>query len=400
MRRTDDTPLDPVVERELAALDAALAGEPVAPDLAGLASLAQAARAARPEISDSFALELEERVAAGFPPPPRLVHRVVAPVRGRLSRRMLLPAMGAAASVLVAVVVATSLIGGSSDKPAGVEQLSGPASTAPERDATGGAGAAGGGGASEAERVAPAQGEDLKSTVAPSPPARGRRVERDASLTLLTASDKVDDVADGVIRATDEVGGIVVTSSMSSGNADQGGATFTLRVPSRRLDDALARLSKLAHVRTRTQNSQDVTGSFVSAQERLDASLAERKGLLRQLARADTPNETASVRERLRIVQAEISAARSEVARLRTQTDFARIAVTVEPNGSSGGATGGGKWTPGDALDDAVRVLEVFAGVALVGAAVLAPFLLLGFGAAFGARGMRRRRREQALETG
>ena len=33
MRRPEDT-LDPLVERELAALDAALAGEPVDPDLA------------------------------------------------------------------------------------------------------------------------------------------------------------------------------------------------------------------------------------------------------------------------------------------------------------------------------------------------------------------------------
>ena len=47
--------LDPQVERELAALDAALAGEPVDPDLTGLAELAVAAREARSEPSASFA---------------------------------------------------------------------------------------------------------------------------------------------------------------------------------------------------------------------------------------------------------------------------------------------------------------------------------------------------------
>ena len=46
--RRPETPWTPIVERELAALDAALAGEPVDPDLAGLAELALAARAARP----------------------------------------------------------------------------------------------------------------------------------------------------------------------------------------------------------------------------------------------------------------------------------------------------------------------------------------------------------------
>jgi len=75
--------------------------------------------------------------------------------------------------------------------------------------------------------------------------------------------------------------------------------------------------------------------------------------------------------------------------------------VTIEPGDSSGGVAGGGDdgaWTPADALNDAVRVLEVFAGVAVVGVAVLAPFALLGLGAGFAAR--RRRRREQALEAG
>ena len=233
-------------------------------------------------------------------------------------------------------------------------------------------------------------------------PAGARRVERQASLALESKPDDVGDVADGVIRATDAVGGIVVTSSVSSGDEGRGGATFSLRVPTDRLDDALARLSKLAHVRSRTENSQDVTGAFVSAQERLDAALAERKGLLRQLAIADTPNETASVRARLRIVQEQIASARRQVRALRTRTDFSAVSVTVEPRGSSngGGTSGGGSWTPGDALHDAVRVLEVFAGVALVGLAVLLPVGLLGLAGGAGARGLRRRRREQALGAG
>jgi Domain of unknown function (DUF4349) len=208
-------------------------------------------------------------------------------------------------------------------------------------------------------------------------------------------------VADRVVRVTDEVGGIVVTSSVSSADDDRGGATFSLRVPTRRLDDALARLSKLAHVRSRTQNSQDVTGAFVTAEERLDEALAEREGLLRALGRADSTNETASIRARLRIVQSEIASARAAVRRLRVRTDFSAVSVTIEPGSSAGGSTGGSSddsWTPGDAAGDAVRVLEVAAGVVLVAAAVLVPFALLGgLGVAAG-RVVRRRRREQALE--
>jgi hypothetical protein len=59
----------------------------------------------------------------------------------------------------------------------------------------------------------------------------------------------------------------------------------------------------------------------------------------------------------------------------------------------------GGPWTPGDALHDAGRVLEVLAGAALVGGAVLLPLALLAAAAAIAARALRRRRRESALDA-
>ncbi len=386
MPRRDDMTLDPEIERELAALDAALSGEPVDAEFADLAAFARAVREERPEPAPQFAAALDTRVAEDFPRPPRLADRAVAPLvrlRARGARRMLLPALGAAATVIVALVVVGSQIGGG-----GGESSSPPAT----RSA----------GSESATSSAPDVAE-------PAPPGGGgrlaagqpRRVERQASLALETKASDIGDVADGVIRATDSVGGIVVTSSVSSGDQGQAGATFALRVPTARLDDALARLSKLAHVRSRTENSEDVTGAFVSAQERLDASLAERKGLLRQLARAGTPNETASVRARLRIVQGQIATARGQVRALRTRTDYSVVNVNVEPTSSNSGVTGGGgRWTPGDALHDAVRVLEVFAGVLLVGLAILVPLGLLGLAGGAGARGLRRRRREQALSAG
>jgi Domain of unknown function (DUF4349) len=311
-------------------------------------------------------------------------------VRARWSPRMLLPAMGAAATLVLGLVVVLSLVGGGSGGDSSDVDATSPLAPSSRQERRGG----------EAGSVAPM----LPPVPRPDDdiaPGRARRVERQATLALETDSDEIGSVADRVVRVTDEVGGIVVTSSVSSADDDRGGATFSLRVPTRRLDDALARLSKLAHVRSRTQNSQDVTGAFVTAEERLDEALAERKGLLRALGRADSTNETASIRARLRIVQSEIASARAAVRRLRVRTDFSAVSVIIEPGSSAGGSTGGSSddsWTPGDAAGDAVRVLEVAAGVVLVAAAVLVPFALLGgLGVAAG-RVVRRRRREQALE--
>jgi hypothetical protein len=233
--------------------------------------------------------------------------------------------------------------------------------------------------------------------VEPLVPGRARRVERQASLTLTAPADRVADVSDQVIGVTDQVGGIVVSSSVSSNDSGQGGARFELRVPSARLDDALAKLSKLAHVQSRQQNGQDITGVFVSAGDRLRASLAERQGLLRQLARASTPNETASIRARLRITQGQIASERSELAQLRRRADLSSVSVDIEPSGKQIG--GGGAYTPRDALHDAGRILAGAAAVTLVTLAVAAPLAALALLAALGARSARRRRREQALEA-
>ena len=72
------------------------------------------------------------------------------------------------------------------------------------------------------------------------------------------------------------------------------------------------------------------------------------------------------------------------------------MSVAVVPRG--GGEDEGGAWTPGDAFDDALRVLEVAAGVLVVAAAVLLPLALIWLLAWLARRGVSRRRRERALD--
>jgi N-methylhydantoinase B/oxoprolinase/acetone carboxylase alpha subunit len=70
----------------------------------------------------------------------------------------------------------------------------------------------------------------------------------------------------------------------------------------------------------------------------------------------------------------------------------------VTGNGQKGSG-GSGTWTPGDAARDALRVLEVAAGVILIGLAAGIPLALVGGAAALVARSSRRRRRENALDA-
>jgi len=226
-----------------------------------------------------------------------------------------------------------------------------------------------------------------------------RKVERSAELVLRVPTRKVGSISDGVIRTVDRFGGIVA-SSQSASDDSTGEATCDLRIPTERLDDALAALSKLGHVAERRQNLVDITGSFTSAQDRLSDARAERRGLLRALGRASTQQQIDSLRARLRNVRSQIARLDGELDALRRRADLSRVSVTVRGDGSQQDAgTGSGSWTPGDAARDAVRVLEVMAGVMLVALAVAAPLVLLAALVALGVRTGRRRRREAALDA-
>ena len=242
---------------------------------------------------------------------------------------------------------------------------------------------------------------------APSPGSPGvdgrerRKVERSASLTLATRPRNIDPVSAQIQDVTRQQGGFVVSSTVSSSTAG-GGGTFELRIPTRNLDAAIAALSRLGAVRERAQRAQDITAQSVSARSRLKDAKTERQSLLKQLADATTVQETASIRARLRLVSAEIERARAEVRRVNNRAAFSTVAVTLVADRSAG-APGmeedDGSWTPGDAARDALRVLEVIAGIALIAAAIAIPLALVGLLAATGLRFTRRRRREHALDA-
>lgn len=351
----------------------------------------------RPVPDPDWAREMDQRVARGFTEerPPR---------RRRAWRPVLMPAMGALTCVVLLAGI-VSLAGTSSDD---AETPTGLAESV-NSDGGGSTGAASGAAepapAGEALLDTARSGDESAAGQAPplsrdAVPGSNRKVERFASLTLTAPPKDVAKVSDGVLRVTDRLGGYVASSSVSS-SKDAGNGVFELKIPVGRLDRAMAELSKLAHVSERSQATQDVTGAYNTARGRLREARTERESLLRQLARADTPNETESIRGRLRIVNAQIGAAKDEVARVNRRTAYATVTVTLvaDRNAPGGGQDDDGTWTPGDAWKDAGRILEVAAGVALIALALSIPIGLIGLLAWLGVRWTVRRRRERALDA-
>jgi hypothetical protein len=409
--RKPEPALEPRVERELEALEAALAGRAVEPELAEVAAFATELRAARPTPTEEFAARLDARAGEGFSGAEGGRGRAAslrARIRSAPLRRRLMP-LGATA--LAAVVVATAIVA-SRDDGGGGETGALYGQEAPEASPP----SSPGGGATPAPAAAAKTGQtqealraggavaagDLAARSRPGtgPFASGQRhrfKETSAQLTLGTDAGHVQQVADDIFGVVGRYDGIVLSSSISDGPEGEAGATFDLLVPSTRLSDALTDLSRIAEVRSRQESSRDITAPVVTVGERLRDANAEVQGLLKQLANADSDEERAAVEQQLRFQRQRVAALRASLASLHRRANLSRVSLQVVTGESATFPGGGGKWTIGDALRDSGRILAVAAGVTLVGLAVLAPIALLALLAWLARRGWVRASRERAL---
>lgn len=258
-----------------------------------------------------------------------------------------------------------------------------------------------GGARSAAPELAEPGAADEAAPVVPDAPgtadAQDRSVLRSASLTLSAGPDEVERTTDRAIRITDALGGYVATSSTNV-QGSIASAELVLRVPADKLDTALAQLSKLAHVKARSQQADDVTDQRAALEAAVRDARADRDGLRARLRKAATDAERSRLRAQLDRATRRVTQRERRVAALTQEVSYATVALSIEGDRRPAAAPPG-RWTPADALKDAGRVLEVMAGALLIALAVAVPLALLAALAALAGRGLTRRRRERALEA-
>jgi hypothetical protein len=418
--REREMPLDPEVERELEAIDRALAGQAVDPDLESLAELARALSAERVDAEPGFAADLDQRVADGFPRPDELAgSRRLAELRRKLAGvppRRILARAGAAAIVLVVAGVTIGQSGeiwgdgdgggGGLSQPVAPGNQEAPTvgNVKPSRDLD----------APDAEDLSGAVQGAEKQTFrraylnasdngAANVPPSQRKIARRVNMALSTSPERFRSAADGVLDVVRDHGGYVLRSSVSGGDPDVarsrlGHASFRLRIPARELSAALGGLSDLGHVVSRTDGRVDITSRFVSAQKRIAALEETRQDLLRELAEAVTVTEQESIRRRLQIAETQLRAAEDELGDAQRRVQLVPVQVTIDADRALAGGGDGGGWSLGDAVGDAGKVLSVTAGVLLVSAAVLGPLAILALMIWLATRALAHLRRERALD--
>src|SRR3954452_6579189 len=278
-------------------------------------------RDVRPAPDPAWAARLDARVAARFPGPPP---RWKAPLITLRDHVLAFGVAGAVASMLAALVLVGVHSNGSDDAASS---------------------------SSGAMKAAAAPHDDsARSAVAPTSAApRPARVQRkDASLTLSCTPAQVATVTDRAIRVVDGLDGFVQSSEITSG----AGASLSLKVPSARLQSALAQLSRLAHVKARSEQTQDLTDQKAALEAAVREARADVAGLRARLAKATTDKERSKLRAQLDAASRRVTRRERAVATLDHQVAYATIDLSIEGDRRSGAAPvkPGDHWTPGDAL--------------------------------------------------
>ena len=427
MRQSDRLPPDPEILDELEAIDAALLGLRVDPMHAELAELTVLLADDRPAIDPDFARALDARVAHRFAPMPENAGGATsagrAPDRPRRRRRALRwtgSAIGGAIAVaFAAVVVVVGMNNGpvrvvdhsASSAPGAARHSAGTGTgfdgvgpvtrAAKSRGAVPNAGSSAG--ATGSPVTAPgATAAPTAATPAPGPVSNGRRVVQSAQLALTSSGAHLDYVSQEVFNVVGEENGIVRNSSVTSGS--NGYATFSLSIPSQNLQQTMTNLSELryATVASRTDATRDVNDQYLNDVRALADARALRTSLLKQLANAVTQAQIDSLNAQIHDAEASIGSDEATLNGLQSKINFSSLDVQINAAPfpvTPPVATPSKGFTIGHAAHDAVRVLTVAAGVALIAFAALVPFALIAALVAWIGYWVRRRRREQALDA-
>lgn len=106
-------------------------------------------------------------------------------------------------------------------------------------------------------------------------------------------------------------------------------ATLTIRVPQSRLEEFLADLNQMGHVTSRSENTEDVTLTYVDIESRKIALETEQARLLALLEQAETVEDIITIESRLSQVRYEIGSMVSQLRTYDNKVDYATVYIDV-----------------------------------------------------------------------
>lgn len=233
-----------------------------------------------------------------------------------------------------------------------------------------------------------------------------RMVIKNATLSIV-----VDDPAktvDAITRLTDEMGGFVVSLNTAKSTygpqaqvAEQ--ASMVIRVPSARLNEALAKLKGMAvEVNNEAVSGQDVTSEYTDLQSRLTNLQAAEKQLQSIMAEATKTEDVLAVYYQLVATREQIELIKGQMKYYEQSAAMSAISLDILPNIVTQPIEVGG-WHPEgaakQAIEDTLRFLQnATDGLIYFGIARLPFLLVFGIPAALIGRWAWRRTKKAAAK--
>lgn len=194
------------------------------------------------------------------------------------------------------------------------------------------------------------------------PQAQERLVIENADLALVVKDPKTR-MAE-INALANEMGGYVVSSnlyqSFTSFGTEVPEATIVIRVPSERLDEALAQIKENAvEVLRENRSGQDVTSQYVDLQAQLKAKQAAEQKLLEIMDQAVRAEDVLAIYLQVQTVQTEIEQLKGQIQYLEESAALSAISVQlVAEEGTQPIEIG--PWRPEGAAKEAIQDLILF----------------------------------------
>jgi hypothetical protein len=306
-------------------------------------------------------------------------------------------ALAVPATMLVALLAAGVIGLDRGDRASGNESAAGAAEKTQletfDADAAGSAPAAPAtAGSGEAMRAAPVVGGSEDSAGVAPTPGTLQRFEAELSLKVEDV-DALSDATKAAQRIALQHGGSVASLSYEAPAQGVGGAQITLRIPTTRVQSALAELSQLGTILGQRYGIQDLQQQADGLQQQVEDTQRQIARIRTQLENPNLSDESEAVlRSRLANAQQKLAGLREALRTTRAEGSTSTVHLTLTTEEIEAVPVGGGR------LEGIKDVLVWEAVAALYVVVVAGPLVLLGLLVWLAVRWARRRETARLLE--
>lgn len=149
-----------------------------------------------------------------------------------------------------------------------------------------------------------------------------RKLIRTGNVSLEVQS--LSDAEEKIAAWAKSLGGYVTNA-----NTWEMGASFTVRIPSERFDQAMADAGNFGRITNRSINSQDVSDNYYDIKSRLETKYILRDKLTNYLSQAKDIKDLLEIERQLNSVIEDIESTESRFKRLSNQIDYSTIYIDM-----------------------------------------------------------------------